>query len=56
MITIWMAALALAGATSAQTIPTHYEAGHFYATPQTVDGSSLRLLVETGGGGAAGMY
>jgi hypothetical protein len=56
MISIGMAALALAGAAPAQTLPTHYEAGHFYATPQTVDGSSLRLLVDTGGGGAAGMY
>ncbi|MGB3747972.1 MAG: hypothetical protein WA961_07215 [Rhodanobacter sp.] len=56
MITIWMAALALAGAAPAQTLPTHVEAGHFYATPQTMDGSSLRLLVDTGGGGVAGMY
>ena len=56
MITIWMAALALTGAAPAQTLPTHYEAGHFYATPHTVDGSSLRLLVDTGGGGVAGMY
>lgn len=56
MITIWMAALALAGTTTAQVLPTHYEAGHFYATPQTADGASLRLLVDTGGGGAAGMY
>ena len=56
MITIWMAALALAGSTSAQTIPTQYEAGHFFATPQTAAGQSLRLLVDTGGGGVAGMY
>ncbi|CAM5630885.1 hypothetical protein [Rhodanobacter lindaniclasticus] len=56
MITIWMAALALAGTAPAQTLPTHYEAGHFYATPETADGASLRLLVDTGGGGVAGMY
>ncbi len=56
MITIWMAALALAGTTPAQTIPTQYEAGHFFATPQTAAGQSLRLLVDTGGGGAVGMY
>jgi hypothetical protein len=56
MITTWMAGLALAGAATAQTLPTHYEAGHFYATPHTADGSSLRLLVDTGGGGVAGMY
>jgi hypothetical protein len=48
--------LAAAAATTAQTVPTQYEAGHFYATPQTADGQSLHLLVDTGGGGAAGMY
>lgn len=54
-----MLALVLAAATAAataQTVPTRYEAGHFYATPQTADGQSLRLLVDSGGGGAAGMY
>lgn len=56
MITIWIAALALAGSTPAQTIPTQYEAGHFFATPRTAAGQSLRLLVDTGGGGEAGMY
>lgn len=56
MSMMWMAALALAGATSAQTIPTQYEAGHFFATPQTTAGQSLRLLVDTGGGGTAAMY
>ena len=56
MIMIWMAALALAGTAPAQTLPTRYEAGHFYATPRTADGLSLRLLVDTGGGGVAGMY
>ncbi len=55
MSTIWIAALALAGTATTQVLPTHYEAGHFYATPQTADGASLRLLVDTGGG-AAGMY
>jgi len=56
MITIWIAATVLAGATPAQTIPTRYEAGHFFATPRTTTGQSLRLLVDTGGGGVAGMY
>ncbi len=51
MITIWMAALALAGAAPTQTVPTQYEAGHFFATPQTRAGPSLRLLVDIGGGG-----
>ena len=50
MITIWMAALALASSTPAQAIPMLYQAGHFLATPQTVAGQSLRLLVDTGGG------
>ncbi|MGN6739056.1 hypothetical protein [Dyella sp.] len=48
--------LAAATATTAQAVPTQYEAGHFYATPQTTGGQSLHLLVDTGGGGAAGMY
>lgn len=48
--------LAAATATTSQTVPTQYEAGHFYATPQTTGGQSLHLLVDTGGGGAAGMY
>lgn len=56
MIMMWMTAMALAGATSAQTIPTQYEAGHFFATPQTTAGQSLRLIVDTGGGGGAKMY
>ena len=35
-------------------IPTVYEAGHFYAEPVTTSGQPLRLLVDTGGGGANG--
>lgn len=50
MITIWMAALALSGTTPA-TVPTPYEAGHFFATPQTKAGPSLRLLGDASGGG-----
>ncbi|HUA80027.1 MAG TPA: hypothetical protein VL997_06625 [Dyella sp.] len=42
--------------TRAQTVPTVYEAGHFFAVPQTRDGQRLRLLVDTGGGGGRGMY
>lgn len=48
--------LAMAAAATAQTVPTDYVAGHFYATPRTTDRQSLRLLVDTGGGGTAGMY
>lgn len=40
---------------SSQVIPTRYEAGHFYAMPETADGKTLRLLVDTGGGGM-GLY
>ena len=39
-----------------RTIPTVYEAGHFYAVPETSTGAKLKLLVDTGGGGAHGMY
>src|SRR5690348_260316 len=49
------AAAALAGAPQAgparapQELPTRFEVGHFYATPETVDGQTLRLVVDTGG-------
>lgn len=36
-------------------IPTTYEAGHFFAVPQTIEGRTLRFLVDTGGGGAWGL-
>lgn len=40
-----------------QVLPITYEAGHFYAVPETTDGQRLRLLVDTGGGGGAtGLY
>jgi hypothetical protein len=45
-----------AAAATAQALPTVYEAGHFYAVPETVDGQKLRLVVDTGGGGGGGMY
>lgn len=45
-----------AGANTAIVVPTVYEAGHFYATPEAVNGKMLKLLVDTGGGGAFGMY
>lgn len=51
-----LAFLLATAAATAQVVPTDYEAGHFYATPRTTAGQSLRLLVDTGGGGAAGMY
>jgi predicted aspartyl protease len=46
----------LACAQAAQVVPTLYEAGHFYAVPETAGGQKLRLLVDTGGGGGSGMY
>lgn len=39
-----------------QQVPAIYEAGHFYAAPETRDGQRLRLLVDTGGGGGSGLY
>lgn len=45
--------LAVAGAAQAgSAVPTSYEAGHFFATPTLATGETLRLLVDTGGGGA----
>lgn len=52
-------ALAASGPTAdrvSQTIPTVYEAGRFYAVPETIGGQKPRLLVDTGGGGGSGMY
>lgn len=43
-------------AQAARSIPTVYAAGHFYAVPETSTGKRLKLLVDTGGGGAHGMY
>ncbi len=37
------------------TIPTVYEAGHFFAVPVTAQGQTLRFVVDTGGGGGAGL-
>ncbi|MEI7036133.1 hypothetical protein [Fulvimonas yonginensis] len=46
-----------AGPADAPTVmPTRFEAGHFFAVPRTVDGQGLRLIVDTGGGGGAGLY
>ena len=42
--------------TPAQVLPTVYEAGHFFAVPETRGGQRLKLLVDTGGGGGSGMY
>lgn len=47
---------AFAGSTRAEVLPTVYEAGHFYAVPVTTSGRSLKLVVDTGGGGGSGMY
>lgn len=42
--------------TMPQLMPTVYEAGHYYAVPETRDGQRLKLLVDTGGGGGLGTY
>lgn len=41
---------------TAQVVPTTFEAGHFYALPETPGGQKLKLLVDAGGGGFGGMY
>jgi hypothetical protein len=33
------------------TIPTVFEAGHIFATPRLASGATIRLMVDTGGGG-----
>ena len=52
---LWFLAESMPPAT-AQVLPTVYEAGHFFAIPETPDGLRLKLLVDTGGGGGGGMY
>lgn len=42
--------------TDRRAIPTTFEAGHFYATPKTSTGQTIRLLVDTGGGGMGNLY
>lgn len=51
--------LALTGATAttpASNVPVSFEADRIFAVPQTNDGHTLKLWVDTGGGGANGMY
>lgn len=55
LIALFAGAGVFAGSGS-QILPTIYEAGHFFATPETADGQKLHLLVDTGGGGTAGLY
>jgi hypothetical protein len=45
-----------ADTTARRQIPTVYEAGHFYAVPETAPGKAMRLLVDTGGGGSQGWF
>jgi hypothetical protein len=51
-----IATVAHAGTSAQQRIPTVYEAGHFYAVPETAQGKTMRLLVDTGGAGGGGWY
>jgi hypothetical protein len=48
--------VAQAASPARRQIPTIYEAGHFYAMPETTQGKTLRLMVDTGGGGSSGWY
>ncbi|RDI99157.1 hypothetical protein DVT68_11830 [Dyella solisilvae] len=59
MPSVWslIATAGLATAPSpAYEVPTVFEAGHFFATPETESGEHLKLLVDTGGGGVDGLY
>ena len=56
LVLLLVSASACAGATRRLRLPAIYEAGHFYARPETRDGHALRLLVDTGGGGGNGLY
>ncbi|MDQ7996813.1 MAG: hypothetical protein AAGC76_13325 [Luteibacter sp.] len=57
MLRVALALAAMMGvitaADAATVLPTTYEAGHFVATPTLADGTKLRLLVDTGGGGVS---
>jgi hypothetical protein len=45
-----------AQAQTSQLIPTSYEAGRFFATPQIAGSKAVRLLVDTGGPSILGLY
>jgi len=45
-----------AAAPTRQLLPTVFEAGHFYATPELANGKAMRLVVDTGGAGGGGWY
>lgn len=47
---------ACAGSFARERLPTSYEAGHFFVTPKPLSRGTLRLLVDTGGGGGSGLY
>ncbi len=51
-----MMTITSAGASTRERLPTSYEAGHFFVTPQTRDGKAFRLVVDTGGPGGSGFY
>ena len=44
-------AMAAGGASAATVLPTVFEAGHVYVTPTLASGETLKLNVDTGGGG-----
>jgi hypothetical protein len=45
-----------ATAQASEKIPTEYEAGHFFAKLTSFEGKSLRLIVDSGGGGGSGLF
>ncbi|MBS0464074.1 MAG: hypothetical protein JSS03_03685 [Proteobacteria bacterium] len=56
LIAACIALLPVAYADKRMSIPVDYEAGHYYAVPETTGGQRLRLLVDTGGAGGSGLY
>lgn len=45
----------VAPASARVLVPTVFEAGHFYAVPESPNGTTLRLMVDTGGAGGSGL-
>lgn len=53
---LFLAQTAGATATAAVDVPASYVAGRVIAEPRTSDGHTLKMWVDTGGGGGNGMY
>lgn len=56
LVGMLLAISASASIDPARALPTVFEAGRVYAVPELKSGQVLKLLVDTGGGGAKSMY